>query len=96
MRLLLDTHAFLWWNSADERLPLPLRVAVANPANQVFVSAASVWEIAIKRATGKLAFTQPVAPAIDGHGFARLAITVEHAVWAGSLPALEPQNTATE
>jgi PIN domain nuclease of toxin-antitoxin system len=88
MRLLLDTHVFLWWNSADPRLPQRMRDQIANPANQVFVSAASVWEIAIKRATGTLAFTQSVVPAIDGHGFSRLPIALEHAEWAGSLPAL--------
>ncbi len=88
MRLLLDTHVFLWWNSADPRLPQHMRAQVADPAHQVFVSAASVWEIAIKRATGKLAFSQPVVPAIDGHGFSHLPIALEHAEWAGSLPAL--------
>ena len=88
MRLLLDTHVFLWWNWADPRLPVAMRAAVASPANEVFVSAASVWEIAIKRATGKLAFMQPIALAIEGHGFSRLAISVEHAEWAGRLPTL--------
>ena len=88
MKLLLDTHAFLWWDSKDGRLPSELRAAIASPLNQVFVSAASVWEIAIKRASGKLTFVQPVGRAIYEHGFESLPITVEQAEWAGGLPQL--------
>jgi PIN domain nuclease of toxin-antitoxin system len=56
MKLLLDTHAFLWWDSNDARLPVVLYSAIASPRNEVFVSAVSIWEIAIKRASGKLVF----------------------------------------
>jgi PIN domain nuclease of toxin-antitoxin system len=88
MRLLLDTHAFLWWDSKDARLPDGHRLAIASPQNQVFVSALTVWEIAIKRASGKLGFQASAAKAIEEHGFLSLPITVEHAEWAGSLPQL--------
>jgi PIN domain nuclease of toxin-antitoxin system len=86
MKLLLDTHAFLWWDSNDARLPIVLHSAVASPNNEVFVSAATVWEIAIKRALGKLIFGQTLGKAIEDHGFTALPITVEQAEWAGALP----------
>jgi PIN domain nuclease of toxin-antitoxin system len=88
MRLLLDTHPFLWWNSRDLRLPAELRSAIGAPENTVFVSAVTVWEIAIKRASGKLTFDLPVGKAIEGHGFTSLPISVAHAEWAGALPSL--------
>ena len=88
MRLLLDTHAFLWWDSDDSKLPKVLRSAIALPQNEVFVSAVTVWEIAIKRASGKLVFGGAVGRSIEIHGFRSLPITVEHAEWAGGLPPL--------
>ncbi|MGA2349422.1 MAG: type II toxin-antitoxin system VapC family toxin [Terracidiphilus sp.] len=88
MKLLLDTHALLWWDSDVSKLPEVLRLAIASPHNEVFVSAATVWEIAIKRASGKLIFGQPVGRCIEAHGFRPLPITVEHAEWAGGLPPL--------
>jgi PIN domain nuclease of toxin-antitoxin system len=88
MKLLLDTHAFLWWDSNDALLPAALRSAIAEPSNHVFVSAVTVWEIAIKRGLGKLVFAGALGKAIEGHGFAALPITVEQAQWAGTLPQL--------
>jgi PIN domain nuclease of toxin-antitoxin system len=88
MRLLLDTHAFLWWNFGDPKLPQHLRDEIQSKQNAVFVSAVTVWEIAIKRASGKLSFGFPVGKAIYGHGFNSLPISVEHAEWAGALPPL--------
>ena len=54
MNLLVDTHVLLWWLADDPRLPEPARAAIAAPEHRVSVSAASAWEIAIKRALGKL------------------------------------------
>ena len=54
MQLLLDTHALIWWLSNDSTLLVEARNAIANPDNIVFVSAASAWEIAIKKFLGKL------------------------------------------
>jgi PIN domain nuclease of toxin-antitoxin system len=54
VRLLLDTHALLWWLTDDPRLPEPVRAEIANPDNAVFASAASAWEIATKQRIGKL------------------------------------------
>ena len=86
MDLLLDTHAFIWWNARDRRLGDVARDAIRDPDNRVVVSAASVWEIAIKRKTGKLSFRHDVLPAITADGFETLDITAEHADAAGSLP----------
>ena len=62
MRLLLDTHVFLWYISADPRLPTAFRDAIRDPANQVFLSVASVWEAVIKYYLGKLPL--PENPAV--------------------------------
>jgi len=86
MRLLLDTHAFLWIDSGDPKLPLSMRVEIQSRQNMVFVSAVTVWEIAIKRASGKLNFALPIGKAIADYGFHSLPISVEHAEWAGALP----------
>lgn len=61
MRLLIDTHVFLWYVSADPLLPIAFREAIRDPANQVFLSVASVWEAVIKHSLGKLPL--PAAPA---------------------------------
>ena len=90
MRLLLDTHAFLWWLAGNMRLSMSARRAVEDPDNDVIVSAASAWEIATKHRIGKLseaaAVAQDVAGAIASQGFEALPITVEDAERAGGLP----------
>lgn len=62
-----------------------MREAIASAENQIFVSAVSVWEIAIKRASDKLIFRGSVTKAIEAQGFQALPISVAHAEWAGSL-----------
>jgi len=59
MRLLLDTHAFLWFIEGDVRLHAAMRMIITDSTNTVFLSVASVWEIAIKVSTGKLRLSQP-------------------------------------
>lgn len=86
MDLLLDTHAFIWWNAQDPRLADVARDAIRDPENRIVVSAASVWEIAIKRKTGKLSFRHDVLKAIAADGFETIDITPGHADAAGSLP----------
>jgi PIN domain nuclease of toxin-antitoxin system len=88
MKLLLDTHRFLWWDSNDAQLPIYLRSAIALPRNQVFVSVVTVCEIAIKRTSGKLIFGRAVGKPIEGHGFTALPFTVAHAACAGELHQL--------
>ncbi len=87
MRLLLDTHILLWWLSDDPALPAAAKAAIADPGSGVFVSAASVWEIAIKHALGRLDFPiAQMAAIVDEAGFTPLGIEFEHAVRAGGLP----------
>jgi PIN domain nuclease of toxin-antitoxin system len=90
VRLLLDTHALLWWLDGDRRLPARVRALVGEPANEVLVSAASVWEITTKARLGKLPGALDVAadvPAcIESQGFTPLPITAHHAQRAGTLP----------
>ena len=61
MKILLDTHVFLWYISGDSKLPLAYRDAVRDPFNDVFLSTASVWEAAIKDQLGKLSLPAPAA-----------------------------------
>jgi PIN domain nuclease of toxin-antitoxin system len=90
MRLLLDTHAFLWWLDGDAALSPAARTAIADETNEVFVSAASSWEIATKFRLGKLPGAAPVASDVAGalaaQGFTELPITVRHGETAGALP----------
>jgi PIN domain nuclease of toxin-antitoxin system len=90
LRLLLDTHAFLWWLSGDGALSLRAREAVADAANEIFVSAASVWEIATKHRIGKLhgvaVIVANLDEAISDQGFHGLPISVRHGQIAGALP----------
>jgi PIN domain nuclease of toxin-antitoxin system len=90
VRLLLDTHAFLWWVFADPQLSRAARTAISDESqNNVFVSAASAWEIATKYRIGKLSDARVVAEDVSGaiaaEGFNPLAISVLHAERAGSL-----------
>ena len=86
MRVLIDTHIFLWWDRQLHSLCPPLRAAIADGANDVFVSAATIWEIAIKRAIGKLRFDRPIVAAVRALGFEILAVAGAHAEHAGGLP----------
>jgi len=90
VRLLIDTHALLWWLSDDPSLSPTARHAMAANSNVLLVSAASAWEIATKVRLGKLSGAEELAadfPAIlHQEGFTTLAITAEHAIRAGLLP----------
>jgi PIN domain nuclease of toxin-antitoxin system len=85
VRLLLDTHAWLWW-LADEGLADRAREAIADPANLVMVSAASAWEISIKKALGKLSAPDDLDRQVDESGFIPLPISIAHGIAAGQLP----------
>jgi PIN domain nuclease of toxin-antitoxin system len=85
VNLLLDTHVFLWWDRDDKALNAEARALIADPANQVFVSAASVWEIAIKRRLKKLDFRGSAVAAIGANGFHELPILPIDAEAAGAL-----------
>ena len=87
MSLLLDTHAFLWWLMDDPRLGAEARAALRDPSSIVHVSAACLWEIAIKQALGKLEVDSPdLVAEVAANGFAELPVTGRHALSAGALP----------
>jgi PIN domain nuclease of toxin-antitoxin system len=89
LRLLLDTHALIWWLAGDTALTRVARDAIGDPSNEVFVSAASAWEITTKHRIGKLPQAAMLAADVGGasakQGFQELAITLRHAQLAGSL-----------
>lgn len=89
MRVLLDTHALLWWLAGDSNLSANARDLIADPANEIFVSAASAWEVATKFRIGKLPGAGPLgvdfAREVRQQGFVPLSISLEHAQVAGAL-----------
>lgn len=83
MNLLLDTHAFVWWDNGK----LPKRVVSRiQKAGEVYVSAATAWEIAIKSALGKISVTGTMAEALADYGFKELPISIAHAEEVARLP----------
>ena len=87
MRYLLDTHVLLWWIGDDPKLRAETRKTVTDPDHEIVVSAASIWEAAIKRAVGKLRFETPILlDTLRRGGLRVLPITAEHALAAGDLP----------
>lgn len=85
MELLLDTNAFLWWESSSRRLSSNTASLLSDEANRVFVSAASIWEIAIKRRIGKLAFEGSPTEAVLATGFFEIPIQGSDGELAGAL-----------
>jgi PIN domain nuclease of toxin-antitoxin system len=90
LRLLLDTHALLWWLSDDPALPSSARKLISSGRNQIVVSAASAWEIATKFRLGRLPtaaeLVQDFAGYLHGESFESLPVSTEHGVRAGLLP----------
>jgi PIN domain nuclease of toxin-antitoxin system len=86
VKLLLDTHALLWWLADDARLGRRARQAIAAPTNLVFVSAATAWEIALKRAVGKLVAPGDVEEWLVESNFQPLPIHIGEAVASAELP----------
>jgi PIN domain nuclease of toxin-antitoxin system len=84
--LLLDAHAVYWWISDDPTLSTEARAAIADPLNDVLVSAASIWELAIKRAAGRIDLPADLTAAIDELGFSSLPVTALDAEAAAALP----------
>lgn len=85
MILLLDTHVFLWWSTASRSLKADARRAIME-AEEVFVSAASAWEAAIKIALGRLHMDVSFEDAVEASAFRALRIDFTHAAAAGALP----------
>ena len=90
MRLLLDTHAFLWFIAGDSKLSATARAAIEDPGNEKLVSAGSLWEIAIKISLGKLTLAEPFGVIIPRelarNGFAILPIQPTHADRISRMP----------
>lgn len=90
MRLLLDTHAFLWFVTNDPQLSVVARELIADPSNEILVSPASYWEVAIKVSMKKYPLSVPyetfITNGIDGNGFKVLPIEPKHTARVASLP----------
>jgi PIN domain nuclease of toxin-antitoxin system len=86
LRLLLDTHAALWWLSADTRFGDEAAGHVSDDTNQVLLSAAVVWEVSVKRSLGKLTAPPDFVAAMSSAGVQPLAVTIEHAAAVEGLP----------
>jgi PIN domain nuclease of toxin-antitoxin system len=84
-RLLLDTCTFLWWQADDSKLTAAPRLVIGDAAD-VFVSAATAWEIAIKVGLGKLRVPDAVSAVLPVFGFTELPITIAHTERAAALP----------
>lgn len=90
MRLLLDTHAFLWFITNDSQLSAAAKVLIADPSNEILVSPASYWEIAIKVKLGKYPLSVPyltlITQGVDRNGFKVLPIEPRHTEMLTTLP----------
>ncbi|MBI2585728.1 MAG: type II toxin-antitoxin system VapC family toxin [Rhodospirillales bacterium] len=90
MRLLLDTHAFLWWINPHERLSRRAREALADGDNEIVVSTITPWEVAIKSAIGRFDMPRPLGPFFErefaANGVRVLAVELAHAVAVRELP----------
>ncbi len=90
MKLLLDTHALLWWFAGDESLSMTAREAISDEQNDVYVSAVSFWEITTKHRLGNLPISGQIASNLEGavreENFIGLPITPRHGQAAGNLP----------
>jgi PIN domain nuclease of toxin-antitoxin system len=86
LKLLLDTHAALWWLSDDERFSPEAARYLTDDTNQVLLSAAVVWEVAIKRSLGKLQAPEDFAPTLLGAGAQALPVSLSHAAGVEHLP----------
>jgi PIN domain nuclease of toxin-antitoxin system len=86
MRLLLDTHILLWWLANSPSLPQRARDLISDPANAVFVSAVSLWEIWLKHSLGKLILPPDFQERLAGEAFENLPLLASHTRAVASLP----------
>jgi PIN domain nuclease of toxin-antitoxin system len=91
LRLLLDTHAFYWWDRGDPALSVLAQTAIADSQNEKYVSAITAWELIAKFRSGKqpefAGIAADVAAVVAAHGFIQLPITIGHAQVASDLPS---------
>ena len=90
MKLILDTHTFLWFVTNDRLLSSTARALIADSMNEIVISPASYWEVAIKVSLGKYPLTVPFeqffAEGIEGNAFSILPVEIRHAAVLASLP----------
>jgi PIN domain nuclease of toxin-antitoxin system len=87
MRVLLDTHIVLWWLAGDRRLPKGVDQIISDSENEIYVSAASIWEVAIKASLGRIeADVREIEASVEPSGFLQLPITGKHAAQISKLP----------
>ena len=89
MKLLLDTHAFMWWDSDPARLPPAVLAALRDPTNEVYLSTASAWEMVIKVDLGKLSLRMPLADIVaqqQANGVRVLPLNLAHILAIQNLP----------
>ena len=86
MILVLDSHPFLWWARNESTLAPEARAAISDPANEIIVSSATVWELEIKRAAGKLIAPPDLMQVIDVEGFSCLPVSGQDGAAAARLP----------
>jgi PIN domain nuclease of toxin-antitoxin system len=91
MKLLLDTHTFIWWDSDPSRLSAPALSALRDPANETWLSVASIWEMVIKADLGKLTLRLPLASVVaqqQKNGLQILPVNLAHALAVVGLPSV--------
>lgn len=92
MRILLDTHAFLWWVTDDKRLSVRAKRLIAQGSNEIFFSAASAWEISIKSTLGRIelpdAAERYIPSQLEHNAFQPLPVRIEHALRVTALPSV--------
>ena len=88
MRLLIDSHALLWWSDASPALGNTAHEAIADPANEVLVSVAALWELTIKTSSGRLRLPADLETIVTSQGFAVLSVEFPHLTRLAGLPRL--------
>jgi PIN domain nuclease of toxin-antitoxin system len=86
VKLLLDTHAALWWLAGEERIGDDVVRQLTDDSNQILISAVVVWEVSIKRSLGKLQAPGAIGPTLVKAGARPLPVTIEHAAAEEQLP----------
>jgi PIN domain nuclease of toxin-antitoxin system len=86
VRFLIDSHAFLWWAEASPDLGTAARNAIADPANEVLISIAALWELSIKQSSGKLTLPADLETMVTSQSFSVLSVTFVHLRHIGTLP----------
>lgn len=90
MNLLLDSHTFIWWHEEPQKLSTNAFEAISEPANSIFLSLVSIWEIQLKLLTGKLTLNEKLGDAVqnerDRNGFGLLSVELEHIIGLANLP----------